>query len=787
MPNNIVTSHSPMEYSFAQDLEQTLAFAFDAHTGFCEDAAAPVPDAHAAPLERLLDALRDDNIVLLLRADEEGAAAWLTAPRIDRLLRQALVEPAQTCVWPLTSGVWAISLKGSGGMEQTAQALHVHALRHTLAAQIQTEWQNEGNSDAAGEDVFSILPVAAGRVMEGVEDNLAELNLLLDILVNKQLHAQFQPIVNLHDGQVFGYEALIRGPKGGTLRRPGALFRAAHKARMVAWFDLACQEQCFALAATQGLKHLLFINMEAEGLAFLDMHDRPLATRARDCGLSPANIVIEITERQAVEDFPRLVQSIVQLREQGFKIAIDDAGAGYSSLHVIAELRPDFVKIDRALVRNLDTNGERRALLAALVQYARSIGTHILAEGSETIEELGTLIDLGVTYGQGYLMGKPADTFRGVSRETREFIQARQRRRQQTLAGRMIRVGELARAGKTLPPDACISVAASSFYKNPSQTSVVVVEDGQARGLLMRQSLEHILDMARSARMEGLLPQESVAQWMQTHFLRASEEQTAAAIARQATTRTDISLEYDIVIVDRGGGYAGTLPMRILMETVAGVQENRLRYADPLTGLPNRVLLEQEMADRLEARGGLALARIDLNGLSAYNRLAGLARGDEAIRALSRLLQNVEQFTPHEEGANANAQTVGQTPAMQTPFVAHLGGGGFALLCHPDQIEGLVERILMQFARHHPLLHTCEELRRGGMENGERNGGAKREPLLACAIAVVTNRARRYANPAPMLLDAESLLRQIKCRPGSLAAIDRLPKDEAAPRSAPAG
>ncbi len=201
-----------------------------------------------------------------------------------------------------------------------------------------------------------------------MEDNISELNALLHIIVNKQLHAQFQPIVTLRDGQIFGYEALIRGPKGGMLRRPGALYRAAEKARMVSWFDLACQEQCFARAAQQGLRHHLFINMEAEGLAFMDMHERPLAARARECGLNPASIVVEITERQAVDDFPRLMHSLEKLREQGFKIAIDDAGAGYNSLHAIAELRPDFVKIDRALVRNLDVNGAHRALLSALVR-----------------------------------------------------------------------------------------------------------------------------------------------------------------------------------------------------------------------------------------------------------------------------------------------------------------------------------------------------------------------------------------------------------------------------------
>src|SRR5205085_909155 len=179
---------------------------------------------------------------------------------------------------------------------------------------------------------------------------LEELNTLLEIIAHKQLHPQSQQIVTLRDGRIFGYEALIRAPKGVSLKRPGEMFRAADKARMVAWYDMACLEQCFAQAAEQRIKQMLFVNMDAEGLAMLDLQERPLALLAREYGLTPARIVLEITERQRVGDFPSLVRDIVKLREQGFQIAIDDAGAGYSSLRAVAELRPEYVKIDRDLI-----------------------------------------------------------------------------------------------------------------------------------------------------------------------------------------------------------------------------------------------------------------------------------------------------------------------------------------------------------------------------------------------------------------------------------------------------
>lgn len=550
----------------------------------------PVPAAYAEPVERLLESFQPDSVAFLLRAQERVQPDWLTAERILKHLGHVLMEPAQPRVWPLVEGVWAIAIRVEGSAESPANALRMHTLRHALTERLEADWRTEAADDhvAAGplrlvtedtpemeanEPVFHLTPIAAMTCTDEIQDNIAELNALLEIIVNKQLRTQFQPIVNLRDGRVFGYEALIRGPKGAPLQRSGALFRAADKASLISWLDIACQEECFARAAQQGIKHALFINMDAEGLAFLDLHERSLALRAREYGLTPANIVIEITERQTVRDFPRLVSYIARLREEGFKIAIDDAGAGYNSLHAISEMRPEFVKIGRSLIRNIDVNGERRALLAALVQYARHIGTSVLAEGSETRMELSTLIGLGIPYGQGYLMGKPTDNFRGVPRETREFIQQRAQQRVQVSAGRTVPIGGLAQRGMAFSPDTLLSEAARCFAKDLSLTSVVIVEDGHARGLVMRHQLESVLDMAKAAHVQDLLPAETLSQWMRTNILFADEEASVGEIARQATTRADISLESDIVIVRNGHHYVGILPMRTLME--AALQENR--------------------------------------------------------------------------------------------------------------------------------------------------------------------------------------------------------------------
>lgn len=316
-------------------------------------------------------------------------------------------------------------------------------------------------------------------------------------------------------------------------------------------------------------------------------------------------------------------------------------------------------------------------------------------------------------------------------------------------------------------PSTPLTEAATAFYKNDSLTGIVVVEEGFARGLLMRQSLEHILSLSRSARMNDLIPEETVAQWMQTDMLCAGEEEAAVDVARQATTRSELSLDTDIVVVDSAGLCAGLLPMRVLMEAVTTLQANRSLYADPLTGLPGRVALEQTMAEKLKSRCPLALVRVDLTGLELYNRAYGLPHGDSVIRSLASLLQSA----PGEQSSDGAAE-------KSETFLAHLGGDDFVMLMPPDKAAAACETVLREFACRLPLFYSPEQARSGSMMVTERSGNTRHVPLLACRIAVVTNRSRRFACLAPMLDEAQTLLRQVKSQPGSTFAIDRIHPDE---------
>ena len=124
---------------------------------------------------------------------------------------------------------------------------------------------------------------------------MAALNQFLEAIVQRKLGAQFQPIIDLHSAGVMGYEALIRMPKDGALKRHGHYYEQAGRARLSAWLGVACQEQCFASVERQGLRHYLFLNMDAGGLEFMRHGATSIADRAKASGIPLDNIVLEIT------------------------------------------------------------------------------------------------------------------------------------------------------------------------------------------------------------------------------------------------------------------------------------------------------------------------------------------------------------------------------------------------------------------------------------------------------------------------------------------------------------
>jgi EAL domain-containing protein (putative c-di-GMP-specific phosphodiesterase class I)/GGDEF domain-containing protein len=234
---------------------------------------------------------------------------------------------------------------------------------------------------------------------------------LSEIIDAGDVRTLVHPVLKLDDLSVIGYEALSRGPGGGEFERPDKLFKVAYDADLVLRLERLCRRQAIRAAADLPKGRMLFINIEPEAIADPELRDVMFTALLADAAITPDRIVLEITERTAITDFPSFRSTLEYLRALGFSVAVDDAGAGYGSLQVLAEVKPEWLKVDISLVRGIDTDEVRRLLMTSMVLFAQRMGARLIAEGIETAEELRTLKELGVGYGQGFLFSQPVPPF----------------------------------------------------------------------------------------------------------------------------------------------------------------------------------------------------------------------------------------------------------------------------------------------------------------------------------------------------------------------------------------
>lgn len=247
---------------------------------------------------------------------------------------------------------------------------------------------------------------------------------LQDIILGDGLSTVYQPIVDLGTGDIFAYEALTRGPRGSALESPATLFAIADEVDLTVELDRACFRGALRNAKTLEPVHRLFVNllpMSFYDAAFIEVEVGNLLSAA---GLTPANIVFEITERLAIENFASFKRALAAYTAMGFGVAIDDVGTRHSNLETVMSLRPHFIKISDVLVRGIARSTVKREMLRSLRHIAETIDAVMVAEGIEHVEDVVALRDLGLRYGQGYYMARPAPPFVTLKDEVRAELRS---------------------------------------------------------------------------------------------------------------------------------------------------------------------------------------------------------------------------------------------------------------------------------------------------------------------------------------------------------------------------
>lgn len=244
-----------------------------------------------------------------------------------------------------------------------------------------------------------------------------------NIIETRNINILFQPIVSLSEGRNYGFEALSRGPRNSAFYSPEVLFPFAAQEGCLYTLEKMARE--LAIKESKGIiqNEKLFINMSAQAIYQSNYTPGNTVSLLQQYHLSPSDIVFEITERSAIHDFLSFRKVLSHYRSQGFQIAVDDAGAGYSSLQAISELEPDYIKVDKSLIHGINESRIKKNILESFTMFAKKMNSKVIAEGIETPEELKMVKDLGIDLGQGFFLARPENPVSSISLPALEILQ----------------------------------------------------------------------------------------------------------------------------------------------------------------------------------------------------------------------------------------------------------------------------------------------------------------------------------------------------------------------------
>lgn len=544
--------------------------------------------------------------------------------------------------------------------------------------------------------------------------NLAVLKEFREILANQDLRIVYQPIMDLKKGRIYGWEALTRGPESSKFSSPLALFDFAEEEGKL--FELETITRELAIKNIGKLKkgNKLFLNIHPNTLADPNFQSGRTLRLLEEQGMHPGDIVFEVTEKHSLKDLSVFHRTLNHYRNQGYQIAIDDVGAGYSGLYRIAEIRPDILKIDRELIRNINTHPAKRALMEAFISFANHIEATVIAEGIETDKQLRALMEMDFHCGQGYYLGRPA--------APKQHPKLRPSHKNplpppSSQPGVSLTIDHLAEKTVVIGEGTKINEVKKAFEKEEPLCGIVVCRDEKPVGLIMSHHLDRELSSYYGP---ALYYGRDITNLMDKSPLVVDRFSPVEVVARRAMQRDKHKI-YDHVIVTREDKLLGTASVQDILDAMARVQVELAKGSNPLSGLPGNLNIEIELENRVQKyQKPTSIIYVDLDNFKAYNDVYGFKNGDKIILLTSRILT----WAAKRHG-------------MGNSFVGHIGGDDFILLTHPDRAERVCRGISRCFARLIKKFYNAEDVRQGFIISKGREDTEGEYPLISVSMAIV--------------------------------------------------
>lgn len=546
------------------------------------------------------------------------------------------------------------------------------------------------------------------------------------IINNKQIKTVFQPIISLRDGSVLGHEALSRITCESEIKNPDVLFTAAGEYNRLWELELLCRttalEAAFKFMIPPYSKKL-FINVNPN-----TMHDETFKkgfTKSflMQYDITPNNVIFEITERNVITDMNGFRATIDHYKSQDYKIAIDDAGAGYSGLNLISDVNPNYIKLDMKLIRGVNSDSLKFALVKGMVEFSKVSNIFLIAEGIETYEELDTLVNLGVQYGQGYLIQKPDEEVKEIRQEVLQELKKINLKKNHTSQSIIsnIYIANLCTYTGVVPPTEMVPDVYSIFRRNPECFGLCVTENEIPVGIVTQEKL--------ALRLSGhygfaLNQNKTISQIMDKNFLSVDCKTPVSVVSSMALSRQNDKL-YDFIVVTENDKYIGTVTIKDLLQKTTEIEVSAAKHQNPLTGLPGNLIIEQKLSQCIASTADYSIAYFDIDNFKAYNDVYGFESGDLVIKLLADILR---QHVSAEQ------------------FVGHIGGDDFVVIVYEHVTAEHFKDMTEQFELEVLDFYNLMDIQNGYITTTNRRGEVEQFPLITLTSVLVNNETRNFKN-----------------------------------------
>ena len=575
---------------------------------------------------------------------------------------------------------------------------------------------------------------------------------LVSILDEARLLTLLQPVLDIQAGAITGYEALTRGPSNSPLHSPQALFRAAEMAGMTVDLDEACMRTALHTFARMQLPGRLFVNLTPASLLDARFAPAPFLTILHAAGLSPGQVVVEITENTTVADYGALREAVASLRAVGIESALDDFGQGFSSLRMWSELKPAMVKVDKHFVSDIHQDPLKLEFVRSIRHLAESAHAHVIAEGVETVSELAVLKDLGIRYVQGYLIGRPSPVpVRLSPDEVVRCLESGQVSVFPLSAGREpihATAGRLALPAPQVSPDTPSQVVLDLLIAQPALHAIAVVKDGVPVGLIHRPALVDRFIGLYGRELYGKKPCEY---FMDNNPLIVDKATRMVELSELVVKKGKLAFTQGFIVTHEGR-YLGLGSGFDLMREITDMQIVAARYANPLSGLPGNVPIQEHMERLFSSAQPFVAAYFDLDQFKPYNDIYGFRRGDDMIKLVAGILRDCCDD--------------------ELDFIGHIGGDDFVVLFQSPDWEARCRAVLARFDDERLAYFDARHVAEGGYRSEDRRGRMDFHALVSLSIGAVRidpEHFHHYQEVARAAADAKRMAKKID---GSCLFID---------------